>query len=210
MIDVNLIYALIPIILTLILIEFFFKNRFETKKTLNLVRWVIIIYTLITLIGFLQNPEAFAFANRTIGTYAVAYWILLLSALILPFTLLNNRLGSKFWYVLLIAFCIKTGVYYERFVINATSFHRDYLTESGNPDFTNSFLFGIAMLFLQGVIIAVLVLGVFELIKNGKPAYRCVYTVLADTVYVLACFSKTSDTLDKKHRELIKSQFKSL
>ena len=160
-IDVNLIQCLIPIILTLFLVKVNFKNRFETKKALNIIRWTIIIYAFITwaitLVRIVINPEESAFINRAVGPYAVMYWIMLLSALILPFTLFIQKIAAKFWYVLLVAFCIKIGVYFERFVIIVTSYHRDYLTENGNTEFINPFVFGIGMLLLQGVIIAILI-----------------------------------------------------
>ena len=99
-IDANLIFCLIPIILTLILVELFFKNRFETKKTLNLICWTIIIYTIITwtfyLIGMALNPEEYAFINRATGPYAITYWLMFLSALILPFTLLIKNWRQNF------------------------------------------------------------------------------------------------------------------
>lgn len=171
-VDANLIYCMIPIILTLLLVELIFKNRFETKKALNLIRWAIIFYAIITwtvtLIGMALYPEESAFINRATGLYKIAYWIMFLSALILPFTLLIKKLASKFWYVLLVAFCMKIGVYFERFVIITTSFHRDYLTENGNAGFTELISFGIGMLILQGIIIAMLILGIFEITKRKK------------------------------------------
>ncbi|WP_299315104.1 hypothetical protein [uncultured Aquimarina sp.] len=178
-IDVNLIFCLIPIILTLIFVKLIFKNRFETKKVLNLVCLTIISYTLITwtfyLIGMVttENPEEYALLNRATGPYAWAYWIMFLSALILPLTLLIKKLASKFWYVLLVAFGMKSGMYFERFVIIVTSFHRDYLPNNVGTEFDNRnvelidlFSFGIGMTFLQGIIITILTLGIFEIIKR--------------------------------------------
>jgi len=180
-IDANLIYCLIPIILTLILVELIFKNRFETKKVLNLIRWIIIFYTIITwtfyLIGMAmaENPKEYAFINRATGPYAWAYWMMFLSALVLPFTLLIKKLASKFWYVLLVAFAMKIGMYFERFIIIVTSFHRDYLPGNGdavkenrNVELIDLFAFGIGMIFLQGIIIAILTLGIFEIIKKKE------------------------------------------
>jgi hypothetical protein len=66
-VNANLIYCLIPIILTLMLIELIFKNRFETKKVLNLIRWTIIVYTIITwtiAIVLIGMHESLAFINR--------------------------------------------------------------------------------------------------------------------------------------------------
>jgi hypothetical protein len=178
-VDANLINCLIPIILTLIIIRLFFKNRFETKKVLNLIRWTIILYAIITwtfnLIGMAMSPDEYAFINRATGPYKIAYWIMFLSALILPFTLFIKKLASKFWYVLLVVFGMKIGFYFERFVIIVTSYHRDYLTENGSPEFTNLLAFGIGMILLQGVIIAILTLGIFEIIKRKKTGYNKVY-----------------------------------
>ncbi len=181
-IDVNIIYCLIPIILTLFFIDLFFKNRFETKKTLNLVCWVIIIYTSITwtvyLIGMAINPDEYAFVNRATGPYAVSYWIMLLSALLLPFTLLIKKLASKYWYVLLVLFAMKSGIFLERFIIIITSFHRDYLPINGNFKLENEdselidiFLYAIGMIFLQGILITILTLIIFEIIKRKKAQY---------------------------------------
>jgi hypothetical protein len=182
-IDANLIFCFIPIILTLILVELIFKNRFETKKVLNLIRWTIIIYTIVTfivyIIGMTINPDRYAFINRATGPYAWAYWIMFFGALILPLTLFISKLASKFWYVLLVAFGMKSGMYFERFVIIVTSFHRDYLpkntnseSESRNIELIDLFSFGIGMIFLQGVIIAILFLGMFEIINNKKTVYN--------------------------------------
>jgi len=176
LIDVNLIYCLPAIILTLILVEFFFKNRFETRKTLNLICWVIIIYTIVSfsfyLIGMIMNPDEYAFIHRATGPYAWAYWMMFLGTLILPLTLLIKRLASKFWYVLLVAIGMKIGVYFERFVIIVTSYHRDYLVENENGDFINTFSFGIGLIYLQGMIIAILALGIFEIIKRKKTIHN--------------------------------------
>jgi hypothetical protein len=178
-IDVNLIYCLIPIILTLILVELIFKNRFETKKVLNIVRWTIIIYTIITwtitLFGIILDPTDSIVVNRATGPYKIAYWIMFFSALILPFSLLVKRLGAKFWYVLIVAFCMKMGVYFERYVIISTSFHRDYLPENANPDYMGLLLFGVGLIFLQGIVIALLALGLLEMIKRKKAIHNSMY-----------------------------------
>lgn len=172
LIDANLIFCMIPIILTLMLVELFFKNQFETKKTLNLIRWIIIFYTIITwafyFIGMALNPDEYAFIDRATGPYKIAYWMMFLSALIFPFTLLLKKLASKFWYVLFVAFAMKIGMYFERFVIIVTSYHRDYLSENKNADLLDVFSFGIGLVFLQGIIITILTLVIFEIIKQKK------------------------------------------
>ena len=171
-IDANLIHCLIPIILTLIVIELLFKRRFETKKVLNLICWLIILYSVITwtysLIGMIFYPEEFAFIERATGPYSWAYWTMFLSALILPFTLFIKKLSSNFYYVLFVAIFMKIGFYFERFVIIVTNYHRDYGTQKKNVEFTDSFSFGILMIFIQGIIIALTSLAIFEIIKKKK------------------------------------------
>src|SRR5690606_39272212 len=147
-------------------------NRFKTKKVLNVIRWFIIFYALITwtytFIGMAMSPEEFAFINRATGPYKVAYWMMFLCALLFPFTLLIKRLATKFLYVALVAFAMKIGFYFEFYVIIISSLHRDSFPLNEHADFTDSFAFGIGALFLQGVIIAVLCLGLFEIEKRKK------------------------------------------
>jgi hypothetical protein len=128
-----------------------------------------------------ENPEEYAFINRATGPYAWAYWIMFVSALILPLTLFIKKLTSKFWYVLLVVFGMKSGMYFERFVIIVTSFHRDYLPGNGNAELENGntelidlFAFGIGMIFLQGLIITILTLGIFEILKRKKTVHNSV------------------------------------
>lgn len=171
-VDANFIHCLIPIILTLILVEFLFKKRFETKKVLNLICKFIILYSIITwtysLIGMIFYPEKFAFIQRATGPYKWSYWIMFLSALILPFTLFIKKIASNFYYVIFVAIFMKIGFYFERFVIIVTSYHRDYGEEIRNVEFIDSFTFGVIMLFIQGIIIAVILLGIFEILKKKR------------------------------------------
>lgn len=171
-VDANLIYCLIPIILTLMLVELIFKTRFETKKALGVIRWTIIIYTIVYiayyLIVLVINPNEHNFVNRTTGPYAWAYWIMFFSALILPLTLFIKKLASKFWYLILVAFGMKIGVYFERLVIITTSFHREYKTEIDDLGLMESISFGVGILLLQGITLTIMVLGIFEMLKRKE------------------------------------------
>lgn len=175
-IDENLIFCLVPMILALLLIEFVFKNRFETKNVLNLIRWIIIIYTLITitalLIGIAIDPEEYTFFDRATGPYAWAYWILFLCALILPLTLFIQKLGSKYWYVVLVALLMKIGIYYERFVLITTSFHRDYLPDATYTNLIEVFIVKIGTPFLKGILLTVLLVGLFEILKRKNAILK--------------------------------------
>ena len=128
-IDENLIYCLVPMILTLKLIDFFFKDRFQIKKALNLIRWLIISYAIITIIHFLIgltiNSDELELISRVTGPYKIAYLLIFMCATILPLILINNKLASKSFYLLLVGVLMKIGWYIERFIIVVTSFHRD-------------------------------------------------------------------------------------
>lgn len=170
--DTNLVLCLLPIILTLFSIKLFFKNQFETQKALSFIRWFIILYTLISLIHWLAEmlirPNQHVFMSRAIGPYKWSYILMLVGALVFPFTLLIKKLGSNFLYILLVAFVMRIGFYFERFVILTTSFHRDYQLENENGNFSTDFLFGIALYILQGILFALTILGILEILKRIK------------------------------------------
>ena len=175
-IDVNIIFSLVPLLFVIILIEVFFKNRFKTKQVLNLVRWIIVSYTIVTMIQFLIRiivfRDEYAFLNRATGPYWWAYWLMFISAAILPFTLLYKKLFSKAFYLLFIAIFMKIGMYFERFVIIVTSFHRDYAPDNERLNLSQYLIIGFLMLILQGFILAIILLGIFELIERKKTVHN--------------------------------------
>ncbi|WP_434083346.1 type II toxin-antitoxin system RelE/ParE family toxin, partial [Escherichia coli] len=46
--------------------------------------------------------------------------------------------------------------------------------------------------------------GVMEWTKNGNPAYRLVYVVAKEQIFILHSFSKTSDRTPKSEEQTIK------
>ncbi len=177
-IEITLIYCLIPTIFTLILVRLIFKNRFQIRQALRIIAWTIITYTIFTWVDYFigmvttSDLNEYVFPHRATGPYAWSYWTMFFSALVLPLTLFHKKLASKSWYLLIVAFGLKCGVYFERYVIIITSFHRDFLPQSGNYDVINLFLLGMGGVFLQGMIIAVLMLGILELIKKYNIRYN--------------------------------------
>lgn len=167
-VDANLIYCLIPFILTLIFIELFFRDRLQTRKALRLVKWIIISYTAVILLHFIIEmvccAEQFGFWERATGPYKIAYWLMLLAAFVLPFTLLIKKLGNMPGYILFVAFFMKMGVYFERFVILTTTYHRDYAPDTDWQFPTAAIL----LLGLQGIGLALLSLGVLEIMASRK------------------------------------------
>ncbi|MGK4567756.1 hypothetical protein [Flavobacterium sp. 3HN19-14] len=82
-------------------------------------------------------------------------------ATVMPFTLFFKRLRTNFIYVLLISFLMKIGAHFERFVIIVTSYHRDFSPFEDNSDLPSVPML-ITMMFLQGFVLAVIVLLVVE------------------------------------------------
>lgn len=167
-IDANLIYCLIPMILTLILFESLFKVKFQTRKVLRIISWVIIVYALVSLFHFLVQvvfrQSKTTFIERATGSHRMTYWIMFLLSTIFPLTLLVKKFSEKFWYVLLIAFLIKLGVYFEHFIIVTTSLHRD----NGSNDILNLWITRIIMTTIQGFIFVALSLGILRWIELRK------------------------------------------
>jgi hypothetical protein len=174
--DVNVIYCLVPMILTLFVTQLIFKNRFETKRALNLVRWIIVVYTILSVAHLMLGTPFFeemeTFLDRATGPYKVAYWFMLISSIILPFTLLIKKLSTSILFLLVVAFLMKAGLYFERFVIIVTSIHRDFLETSIVTDWKELAVYTLAIIIVQGFIIAILMLGVFEVLKRRKMKKR--------------------------------------
>jgi molybdopterin-containing oxidoreductase family membrane subunit len=77
------------------------------------------------------NPyEGFTFFNRAFGPYAWAYWTMMTCNVISPqlfwFKAIRRNIPAMF----IISIIINIGMWFERFVIIATSLHRDFLTSS--------------------------------------------------------------------------------
>ncbi|MFC4818600.1 hypothetical protein [Flavobacterium sp. GCM10023249] len=171
-VDINIIYCLFPLLLTLVLIEVFFKNRFKTKEVINFIRWFVIVYTIVTLLFYVYRlivtTEESAFLTRATGPYWFSYWLMLFCSTLLPLSLLFERLATKRIYLLFVFLLIKVGVLLEFFTIAMVSFHRDYLSEHANYDWWNSPLGIILLCFAQGFLLALVLLGVFELVEKVK------------------------------------------
>ncbi|TAH25613.1 MAG: hydrogenase [Cytophagales bacterium] len=74
--------------------------------------------------------ESYAFVNRMTGPYWWAYWSMMTCNVISPqlFWIRSVRRNIKITFVLSIV--VNIGMWFERFVIIATSLHRDYLPSS--------------------------------------------------------------------------------
>jgi len=170
-IDTNIILCLIPLILSLWITNTIFKEKYNSKKVLNIVSWTVICYSFIILIRFIIeiiiNADNVAIYNRATGPYWWSYWLMLFCATIFPFTLLSKKLRVKFWYVLIVAFSIKIGFYFEMYVIIVSNFHREH-APSGWSNSNFMYLYEIGKFFIQGIFIAILSLVIYNSVINLK------------------------------------------
>ena len=169
-IDTNLILCLPAMTLTIILAKSVFKNRLPAKEALNVIRWVIIVYTILSILymtwGLIFRPEKFDFVSRATGPYMVTYWLMFFCAVILPFSLFIKKLAANPYYILLLAFLLKIGRYFEIFVMQVISFHRDFGSDN-NSEWFKSQPSAYLMIMLQGFILAVLLLGIIATFKRN-------------------------------------------
>jgi hypothetical protein len=172
LIESNLIYCLAPIVISLAIAKKLFKNKLPNKEALMVIKWTIILFTVIIDIKFLidlyYTDEFNQFIDRANGTYRLAYILMLFCSTILPFSLLIKNLGTKYWYLLIISIFMKIGFYFERFVIIITSIHRDSLTNIWDSK-TYNFWFDISLILsTQGIIISILLLLIIKLLQKKK------------------------------------------
>jgi len=77
------------------------------------------------------NPyERFTFINRAFGPYWWAYWIMVSCNVISPQFFWFKKLRTNIPFMFFISIIVNIGMWYERFVIIATSLHRDFLPSS--------------------------------------------------------------------------------
>jgi Ni/Fe-hydrogenase subunit HybB-like protein len=77
------------------------------------------------------NPyERFTFLNRALGPYAWAYWTMITCNVVSPQLFWFKKLRTSIPVMFTLSIFINIGMWFERFVIIATSLHRDFLPSS--------------------------------------------------------------------------------
>ncbi|MBM4361232.1 MAG: polysulfide reductase NrfD [Deltaproteobacteria bacterium] len=71
--------------------------------------------------------EGFAFLNRASGPFAWAYWTMVSCNVIFPQLYWFKGIRTNLWAMMFISILVNVGMWFERFVIIATSLHRDFL-----------------------------------------------------------------------------------
>ena len=74
--------------------------------------------------------ESFAFVNRAFGPYWWAYWIMITCNVITPQLLWIKKIRTNIKALFILSIFVNIGMWFERFVIIASSLHRDYLPSS--------------------------------------------------------------------------------
>jgi molybdopterin-containing oxidoreductase family membrane subunit len=77
------------------------------------------------------NPyERFIFINRAFGPYAWAYWTMISCNVLSPQFFWFKKLRTSVPFMFVLSIFVNVGMWFERFVIIATSLHRDFLPSS--------------------------------------------------------------------------------
>ena len=80
---------------------------------------------------FSTNPyEQFVFMNRAFGPYAWAYWIMVACNVITPQLFWFKKIRTNIKALFILSIFVNIGMWFERFVIIASSLHRDFLPSS--------------------------------------------------------------------------------
>jgi Ni/Fe-hydrogenase subunit HybB-like protein len=74
--------------------------------------------------------EQFAFINRAFGPYAWAYWIMVSCNVLIPQLFWIRKIRRSVPVMFIIVILVNVGMWFERFVIIASSLHRDFLPSS--------------------------------------------------------------------------------
>lgn len=74
--------------------------------------------------------EQFAFFNRALGPYWWSYYAMMLCNVISPQLFWSKKIRRSVWWTFLMSIFVNIGMWFERFVIIATTLARDYLPSS--------------------------------------------------------------------------------
>jgi len=70
--------------------------------------------------------EGFIFRNRAFGPYYWAYWTMISCNVLFPQLFWFKKVRTNLWAMMIICILVNVGMWFERFVIIATSLHRDF------------------------------------------------------------------------------------
>ena len=170
----NVISGIFVSVILIILTKLLFKNKIETDISIRIIKWIIIVYSLSSIISILlvlifQNSELHTFLDRLTGPYWWAYSLMLIMNSIVPLLLLIKKTGRAIYFLLFVAFLMNIGWLFESFVIHVTSIHGDAIIENYNPYLPSPREVTILIKgFLTGFIALLIGNGVKKLSKTGN------------------------------------------
>jgi molybdopterin-containing oxidoreductase family membrane subunit len=88
--------------------------------------------------------ESFVFINRAFGPYWWAYWSMVSCNVLIPQVFWFRTMRRSPWLMMPFVLLVNVGMWFERFVIIATSLHRDFLPSSWSyfiPTYVDIFTF---------------------------------------------------------------------
>ncbi len=110
---------------------------FITMRHLNNMAKVMLATGLMVAYGYLMEffiawysgneYERFVMANRVLGPYQWAYFIMLGANVVVPQLLWSRRVRRSVPLLFVISIIVNIGMWFERFVIVVTSLHRDFI-----------------------------------------------------------------------------------
>ncbi len=109
-------------------------RHFENMAKIILLTGMIVGYAYsmeFFISWYSSNPyESFAFVNRAMGPYAWAYWIMVSCNVLSPQIFWWKKARTSLPILFVVSILINIGMWFERFVIIATSLNRDFLPSS--------------------------------------------------------------------------------
>ncbi len=109
------------------------KHLENMNKVILVTGWVVgLAYATEFFIAWYSgNPyEKFAFINRAFGPYWWAYWTMITCNVVSPNFFWFKKLRNSIPVMFVLSIVVNIGMWFERFVIIATSLHRDFLPSS--------------------------------------------------------------------------------
>jgi molybdopterin-containing oxidoreductase family membrane subunit len=109
-------------------------RHFENMAKIIMVTGMMVGYAYAIeffIAAYSGNPyEQFVFVNRAFGPYAWAYWIMVSCNVLSPQIFWFKRFRTSMVALFTISIFVNIGMWFERFVIVASSLHRDFLPSS--------------------------------------------------------------------------------
>jgi len=120
--------------------RFFHLEHVVTKSHIDVMNRIIIVTSLMVGYAYLieffiawyggNAYERYACMNRAMGTYAWAYWTMVICNVVIPQLLWFKKIRRSMLLLYPIVLLVNVGMWFERFVIIVTSLHRDFLPSS--------------------------------------------------------------------------------